>query len=194
MTKMSKNFRHSSLRFIAGSKHVIRLISFIIYYGFARYLPQSTSHFMGKFWRKLRSAIASGMLKRTGHNINIERGAMIGAGKQIEIGDNSGIGVDCIVTRAIIGKNVNMGPQVIFVGQNHSFDRTDIPMNQQGRSPSEPIVIGDDVWIGYRVIITPGVIIGKGVIIGAGAVVTKDVPDYAIVGGVPAKIIRFRKE
>jgi len=176
------------------TKNIIRVISFILYYGFARYLPQSTSIFGGKFWRKFRSAIASGMLKKTGHNINIERGAMIGAGKQIEIGDNSGIGVDCIVTRAIIGKNVMMGLQVIFIGQNHSFDRTDIPIMQQGRTSSEPIIIGDDVWIGYRAILMPGVRIGNGVVIGAGAVVTKDVPDYAIVGGVPAKIIRFRNE
>lgn len=53
-------------------------------------------------------------------------------------------------------------------------------------------VIGNDVWIGARMIILPGVTIGTGAIIGAAAVVTKDVPDYAIVGGNPAKIIKFR--
>lgn len=55
------------------------------------------------------------------------------------------------------------------------------------------VVIGNDVWIGMRSIIMPGVTIGNGVVIGAGTVVTKDVPDYAIVGGVPARIIKFRK-
>ena len=54
--------------------------------------------------------------------------------------------------------------------------------------------IGDDVWIGTNVIILPGVNIGSHCIIGAGAVVTKDVPDYAVVGGVPAKVIRYRTE
>ena len=55
-------------------------------------------------------------------------------------------------------------------------------------------MIGDDVWIGSRVIILPGVTIGKGAIVGAGVVVTKDVPEYAIVGGNPAKVIKFRRK
>lgn len=65
-------------------------------------------------------------------------------------------------------------------------------MGQQGMRVSE-VIIGNDVWIGMRVIIMPGIKVGNGVVIGAGAVVTKDVPDYAIVGGVPARIIKFRK-
>ena len=65
-------------------------------------------------------------------------------------------------------------------------------MGQQGMRVSE-VIIGNDVWIGMRVIIMPGIKVGNGVVIGAGAVVTKDVPDYAVVGGVPARIIKFRK-
>ena len=75
---------------------------------------------------------------------------------------------------AIIGKNVRVNSSSIFLGNGG-------------------LIIGDDVWIGTRAIILPGVTIGNGVIIGAGAVVTKDVPDYAIVGGVPARVIRLRK-
>ena len=65
-------------------------------------------------------------------------------------------------------------------------------MGSQGSRVAK-VVIGNDVWIGMRSIIMPGVKIGNGVVIGSGAVVTKDIPDYAVVGGVPAKIIRFRK-
>ena len=74
----------------------------------------------------------------------------------------------------------------------HIIDRIDIPMGEQGSVVKE-VSIGNDVWIGMRSIIMPGVTIGNGVVIGAGAVVTKDVPDYAVVGGVPARIIKFRK-
>lgn len=172
----------------------MRIIGFLIYYLALRHCPASTSWFGGRLWRKLRELNARMMLKKCGRNVNIEHGAQIGSGRQLELGDNSGIGINCIAPRAIIGKNVMMGPEVILIGQNHEFSRTDIPMIAQGMAPSEPIRIGDDVWIGYRAIITAGVKIGNGVIIGAGAVVTRDVPDWAIVGGVPARVLRMRKE
>ena len=64
--------------------------------------------------------------------------------------------------------------------------------NKSTENPYKPIEIGNDVWIGFRVVILGGVKIGDGAVIGAGAVVTKDVPPYAVVGGVPAKIIKYR--
>lgn len=112
----------------------------------------------------------------------------------MEIGDRSGVGINARINgKVIIGKDVMMGPECTIYTQNHLFDRLDIPMNKQGVSVEKPVIIGDDVWIGGRVTILPGVHIGNGAIIGAGAVVTKDVPDYAIVGGNPAKILKYRK-
>ena len=87
-----------------------------------------------------------------------------------------------------------MGPNVTVLTRNHAFSRTDIPMNQQGMSEVRPVTISDDVWIGANVIILPGVCVGRGAIIGAGAVVTKNVPEYAIVAGNPAKIVKYRKQ
>ena len=86
-----------------------------------------------------------------------------------------------------------MGPDVVIMTNSHNFERIDIPMNIQGSAVPKKVVIGNDVWIGTRAIILPGTTIGNGAIIGAGAVVTKDVPEYGIVGGVPAKLIRNRK-
>lgn len=87
-----------------------------------------------------------------------------------------------------------MGPDVHIYARSHAFSRTDIPMIEQGNQNDKPVSIGNDVWIAARVIILPGVSIGNGVILAAGAVITKNVPDYAIVAGNPAKIIRYRKE
>ncbi len=67
-------------------------------------------------------------------------------------------------------------------------------MRGQGFSEEKAVVIGDDVWIGGRVIILPGVHVGSHSIIGAGAVVTKDVPEWAIVAGNPAIVKKYRKE
>ena len=90
-----------------------------------------------------------------------------------------------------IGDNVMMAPGVTILTTNHRFDRTDIPMIEQGHV-SAPVSIGNDVWIGQRAMIMPGVHIGNGCIVAAGAVVTKDVPDFAVVGGVPARILKYR--
>jgi maltose O-acetyltransferase len=74
----------------------------------------------------------------------------------------------------------------------HAFDDVDVPINQQGNLETREVVIGDDVWIGTRVIIMPGVTIGSGSVIGAGSIVTKDIPGMSIAVGNPARVIRNR--
>ena len=136
------------------------------------------------------------MFKHCGNKVNIENGAYIGNGKKISIDDYSGIGSHFFVqnTNLKIGKYVMMGEEVMIIGGGHNTERIDIPMGAQGDLPVSDLVICDDVWIGSRVTILGKVNrIGKGCIIGAGSVVTKEVPDYAVVAGNPAKIIRFRK-
>lgn len=172
---------------------IIRLINLMLYYGLLRYLPPTNNRYFS-FIRPIRSSVAAKCLDQAGKNINVEQNANFGSGSGIKIGDNSGIGVSCSIRGPlIIGNNVMMGPEVIVITSNHNFSRIDIPMNLQGSLPQKEVVIGDDVWIGTRAIILPGVKIGNGSIIGAGSIVTRDVPDYAIVGGNPARIIRFRK-
>ena len=131
------------------------------------------------------------ILKKCGSNVNIERNAVFTP--ELSIGNNSGIGVGCELWGNItIGDDVMMGPEVIIYTQNHSKNKLDIPMRMQGYDNAEPVEIGNDVWIGRRVMIMPGVKIGNGVVIAAGAIVTKDIPDNVIVGGVPAKILNKR--
>ena len=91
-----------------------------------------------------------------------------------------------------MGDYVLMGPEVVIYSSMHAYDDLNIPIMMQGAKKIKPVTIGNDVWVGLRAVIMPGVKIENHVIIGSGAVVTHDVPDYAVVGGVPAKIIRYR--
>lgn len=154
----------------------------------ASWLPISQR--MG-FAKKLRRMWAKGIVSHCGANVNIEKNAYFTP--QLSIGDNSGVGIDCEVYGPVeIGNDVMMGPDVVIYTSGHKYDRADVPMWRQGSTETAPVKIGNDVWIGRRAIIMPGVTVGDGSIIGAGAVVTKDVPPYAIVGGVPAKVIKMR--
>ena len=114
---------------------------------------------------------------------------------RISIGNNSGIGINAFIQGpSSIGDYVLMGPDVQIYTRNHKYDRVDIPMYNQGESEIKKVNIGNDVWIGSRAIILPGVTIGDGAIIGAGSIVTKNVEPYAIVGGNPAKVIKYRNK
>ncbi len=169
-------------------KKIIRFFCLILYYSFAIHLPASYSF---KLSKPIRYFLCKNILKKCGKNVNIERGANFGL--DVTVGDNSGLGINSFVEKASIGNDVMMGRDVIIMYHSHKFDDCNIPMRLQGRRPGKEVIIEDDVWIGHRVIILPGVKICKGVIVGAGSVVTKDIPEYSIVGGVPAKIIRYRK-
>jgi maltose O-acetyltransferase len=95
--------------------------------------------------------------------------------------------------RIKIGNNVMIGPYAVIVSSEHQFDRTGKSMNTYNHK-FDPVIIGDDVWIGSHSVITSGVKIGQGAVIGSGAVVVSDVLDYSIVGGVPAKVIGNRNQ
>lgn len=167
----------------------------LIYKVLFAHLPATDNgRFYSKWIRRSRSSVASHLFDSSGRNLNIEKGADFGSGEGIIIGDDSGLGINCKVRGPLtIGNCVMMGPDVIILTSTHNTQSVDIPMCKQQDVAKIPVIVGNDVWIGARVIIMPGVTIGTGCIIGAGAVVTKDVPDYAVVGGVPAKIIKYRK-
>ena len=163
----------------------------MLYYGFAIRLPISYKFRMSK---TIRYVVCRKIFLTCGKNVNIERGPNFRSGLNVSIGDNSGLGINSIVGKVKIGNDVMMGRDVIIMSISHKFDDCKVPMRLQGSEPEKEVIIGDDVWIGHRVIILPGVKIGDGSIIGAGAVVTTDVPSYAVVGGIPAKLIKYRKK
>lgn len=171
-----------------------RKICLILYYGFATFLPNSYTPVVGKPSNWLRVFLAKRIFKKSGKIITVNRKAYFGNGAEVEIGDYSGIGADCVLPNNIkMGNYIMMAPEVHILGANHKFDRTDIPMGQQGNAEKKITVIEDDCWIGTRAIITSGRRVSEGSIIAAGAVLTKDFPKYSIVGGNPAKLIKSRK-
>ena len=167
-----------------------RKIGALFYYSFAKHLPPSYSGIkLGQ--KKLRSFCGKLMLKSCGKNVNIEKNAIFSS--KVSLGDYSGIGVNAkIYGTCIIGSRVMMGEDCTIITRNHKHFRTDIPMMDQGFDPEQPVIIGNDVWIGDRVIILPGVEIGNGCILAAGCIVTHSIPAYSIAAGIPAKVIKSR--
>lgn len=173
----------------------MRILLIAIYYIFLRYLPSPTFPLLGPFFEWIRFKTCSGIFKSCGKKVNIATGAFFGDGRNIEIGEYSGIGVNCKVPNDIkIGDNVMMAPNVIVLNSKHNFDRTDIPMVHQGSTKLVTPIIEDDVWIGTNSIILPEVTLKKGTIVAAGSIVTKTFPQYSIIGGNPARLIRSRLE
>lgn len=109
-----------------------------------------------------------------GHNVLLNQETKIGAQNGVTIGNY-----------VLISYNVNL------VSADHSFQNPSFPILKQGLYGG-PIKIEDDVFIGANAVVLPGVKIGRGAIVGANAVVTKNVEPYTIVGGVPAKFIKYR--
>ncbi|TDO77438.1 maltose O-acetyltransferase [Flavobacterium chryseum] len=126
---------------------------------------------------------------------NGESTLMYGDGK-ITILENSYIGRHSLIQVAggyevSIGKNCSIGPWFKIWTQSTNVD-ADFNFAEQRKDKIGSVIIKDAVWIGANVLISPNVTIGNNAIIGANSVVTSDVPDFAIVGGVPAKLIRYK--
>ena len=110
------------------------------------------------------------------------------------IGNNSIIGIGSVVIGPVeIGNNVMLAQNIVVSGLNHGYEDISVPPSKQ-KEIRKKITISDDVWIGANSVITAGVTIGKHVVIGAGSIVTKDIPDYCVAVGNPARIIKKYSE
>lgn len=167
-----------------------RKFFYFIYHIIGKYLPRTYMPYAFGV-KKMRYFLLKQIVDYAGKNVLVETGALFSP--FIEIGDNSSIGESCRLRANVkIGDDVMMAPGVQILTENHHFKDIEIPMRLQGHS-NKGVLIGNDVWLGTNAIILPGVKIGDHAIVSAGSIVTKDVPKYGIVGGNPARIIKYRK-
>ncbi|WP_346986962.1 acyltransferase [Alistipes shahii] len=184
------------MKIYGKSIRLSQLFFLTIYYGFAQYLPNSYCAFrpLGMASNWIRVYCVKRIFKKCGHIRTINRKVHFASGRNIEIGDESGIGANTSIPgNTIIGNHVILSRNCFILDKNHIFERTDIPLNDQGCYPPKQTVIEDDCWIGMNTLKTPGRHISKGTIIGMGSILTKDFPPYSVVGGNPAKLIKSRK-
>ena len=134
-----------------------------------------------------------------GSNVFVGRGSWIQTIGDLEgdpalfIGSGTAISGLCVLSAAQsirIGTKVLMARNVFVTDHNHAFETTGVPILDQGITTPRPVEIGDGAWLGENVVITAGVRVGRGAVIGANAVVVRDVPDFSVAVGAPARVVR----
>jgi acetyltransferase-like isoleucine patch superfamily enzyme len=106
------------------------------------------------------------------------------------IGDRTRIGLGCVLIGPVtVGNDVMFAQNIVVSGLNHGYQEIKMPPSLQPVE-TKPITIKDEVWIGANAVLTAGITVGKHAVIAAGSIVTKDVPDYSIAAGNPARILK----
>lgn len=122
--------------------------------------------------------------------------SLVSFGNGTEIGEHSTISSN---NRIVFGNDVLTGPHIFVADHNHAYENPLLPISKQGVkcNTTDEVMIGDGSWLGTNVVVVGDVHIGKHCVIGANSVVTKDIPDYSVAAGIPAKVIKrydFEKE
>lgn len=159
-------------------------------------------HVFHRWFYKQRRKIFRSMIESCGEHVSVPNefrlfGNKLRVGNRVVLGE--GFLFMCLNAPIILGDNTTLGPQVTMITGDHRIDVVGKYMNEVGEADKlpendRPIVIEGDAWIGANTTILKGVTVGEGAVIAAGALVNKDVPPYAVVGGVPAKVLRYRFE
>lgn len=172
---------------------LLRTVCLVLYYAIGQYIPKRW--FLARPGIVFRAWLAKRIFAECGWGLDLGPRVYIGNGSLIHVGNRSAINswsrIEA-VEDIYIGDHVNIGPQVIIRTSDHNFARRDQLIQQQGYS-SAPVRIGNDVYIGARAAIKMGVTIHDGAVVGTAAVVTRDVPAYAVVAGVPARVLKYRE-
>ena len=168
----------------------MRWVAIMLYYTI--YVVRGcTNRFLSFFYKK--------MLRGCGSNVRFSALTSDFTYRNVTIGNDVYIGPHalflCTESQIFIGNKVLFGPNVTIIGGDHRI--TDVgrfiyDVLDKHPEDDQDVHIEDDVWIGTNTTLLKGVTVGRGAVVAAGALVTKDVPPYAIVGGVPAKVLKYR--
>lgn len=163
----------------------------VFYYALVQHLPHSR---YCSIFNALRCWYLYKALKiiKTTESTKIEHNVYFGNMSEVVIGAGVRINENVFIQGAVIGNKVLIAPNVAILSSSHKYRDPDIPIIDQGEFEKKIPHIGNDVWIGRNAVILPGVKIGEGAVVGACSLVNKDVEPFTVVGGVPAKFIKFR--
>ncbi len=167
----------------------LRYLVFHFVYGLVKYLPMLTGDV-------LRYGVLKLFLRRIEGWVWFRDNVTIWFPEGVSIGAGSMIGENCFLDGfggLAIGRDVLVAHNTSLISEDHGFSTRRLPIRLQPKV-GERIIVEDDVWIGCGVRVLKGVRIGTGAIVAAGSIVNRDVPAYAIVGGVPAKVIGQRPD
>ena len=169
------------------------MLKLAFYYGLLAKLPSARFTKVFSNWRVWYFQRVLKIMETGGNPAMIGDNVYIANATKIHFGTGCRINENTYFEKVTIGNDVLIAPNVSILSRMHEFTATDIPMSMQGYKDEKEVFIGHDVWLGRNVVFMPGITIGNGAIIGAGSVVTNNVDRFAIVGGVPAKLIKYRK-
>ena len=133
---------------------------------------------------------------KLGDGVLLSRGTIISTGGQVVIGPNCNLGVQTLIHsdhEVRLGRAVLLAARCYLMGvADYRYDRTDVPVVEQGKGEKAPLVLEDHVWLGAGVFIRPGVTVGNNAIVAVNSVVTREVPPFGIVAGTPARLVKNR--
>lgn len=185
-------YQHDRPRISHGNEYTpadyLRAGAYNMLYGVVKYLPSPVGD-----W--LRYLCLKPFLRRV-QSSRIKEGVTFWFPEGVEIGRNVSINEWVFIDGwggVRIGDDVRIAHRVSIISEDHRYERLDLPIYQQGKI-GKAVSIGDDVWIGCGATILKGVTVGQGAVVAAGAVVVADVPPRAIVGGTPARVLKYRGE
>jgi maltose O-acetyltransferase len=174
-------------------KSAIRALALLFYYGAAQFIPTWPQP-IGRLGFAVRGMLASVLFAESGPHLHLHGRSAVGNGRHIHAANNVGIGQGTTFNGrgdVFLGPHLTMGPGCLFITGDHEV-ASRRPLREQ-HNFHQPIRIGEDVYLGARVIVLPGITIGDGAVVGAGSVVSRDVEPYSIVAGNPIKVIGRRE-